>query len=285
MVFAFFHALKFSKTQSWVNLVFAVVGAVLSVALRKNMLIGVIAIIIFISLEMLKKFSYKQIVLVGCILISMILPMKILPSLFVDENQGVPSVLWVAMGTDIDNEMRAPGWYDGSNNIIFEEADYDAATAGEMGKEKLAENLQKIKNAPLASAKFFTKKTVSQWCDPLYQSLWSGPLGDCGQQVNTPILKSLYNGGAAEKALSNLMKCYVLLFFALGLLFIIKYNKQYPGWEMFFLLFIGGLIFHLFWEGKSQYIYPYFFSLIPFTALACSKTITKIQSVIKKQGN
>ena len=51
---------------------------------------------------------------------------------------------------------------------------------------------------------------------------------------------------------------------------------------MGFLTLIGGFLFHLVWEGKSQYIYPYFFSLMPFAALSLARIVTAIQSKIKK---
>jgi hypothetical protein len=31
-----------------------------------------------------------------------------------------------------------------------------------------------------------------------------------------------------------------------------------------YIIFLGGFLFHIFWEGKSQYILPYFVLLIPF---------------------
>ena len=32
-------------------------------------------------------------------------------------------------------------------------------------------------------------------------------------------------------------------------------------------IFLGGFFFHLMWETKSQYVYPYVFMLIPMSAL------------------
>ena len=150
--------------------------------------------------------------------------------------------------------------------------------------EKLRNNLQKMANDPSATGDFFLLKTVSQWCTPLYQSLWSGPLEDCGQSAHTPLLQSLYTGGTAEDVLSNGMKAYILAFFGLSLLFILRYHKQYDGWQICFLTLIGGFLFHLVWEGKSQYVYPYFFSLMPFAALSMARIVRAIQTRIKKKA-
>lgn len=281
MVFAFYHTLRFCKNHSVLNLVLMALGACLAVTLRKNFLIGVVAIAIYLCLEMLKKFSAKRVIALVCVFIGLIVPLKILPQAFVKDASGMPSTLWIAMGTDIDNNKRGPGWYDESNNTIFMQSGYDSEIAHNMGVEKIKQNLEKIVNEPLKAGKFFVKKTVSQWCNPLYQSLWSGPLEESRQYTHTRLLKSLYTGGTAEKALSDMMKIYMLAFFGFALYFVIKYHKQYSGWELFFMVFIGGFIFHIIWEGKSQYVYPYFFSLMPFVAFSAANILIKCNALIK----
>lgn len=281
ILFGFYHALCFCKNHRYLNLALTVAGSCTAVILRKNYLIGVLAIAIFLCLDMLKQFSFRHLALLVCISASLILPLKILPGVFVGGESGAPSVLWIAMGTDIHNNVRGPGWYDASNNRIYKASGYSAEISQEKGEEKLKNNLEEIKSHPLDACNFFLDKTVSQWCDPLYQSLWSGPLEDCGQQTKTPLLKALYTGKSAEDALSNGMKAYMLTFLGLSLVFVLKYHKNHDGWQLCFLMLIGGFLFYMFWEAKSQYVYPYFFSLIPFAAFSLSKIFIKIQSLAK----
>ncbi len=282
MMFAFYHTLRFVRERRTVSLILSVVGACATVLLRKNFIIGVIAIAIYVCLDMLKRFSVKHLILLLSIGVSLLLPLKILPAVFIGETSGMPSVLWLAMGTDIDNTVCGPGWYDGSHYYIFESSDYDAAVAQEKGAEKLQRNIDKMAKDPTAAFQFFVNKTASQWSDPLYQSLWTGPMEECGQHTHTPLLQSLYTGGAAADVLSNAMKAYVLAFFGLSLLFLLRYKSPCDGWQMGFLTLIGGFLFHLVWEGKSQYVYPYFFSLMPFAAVAAAKIMTTIQTKVKK---
>ncbi len=282
MLFAFYHTLCFVREHRTVSLILAVVGGCVTVLLRKNFIIGVIAIAIYVCLDMLRRFSIKHLILLVSVGISLLLPLKLLPAIFIGETSGMPSVLWLAMGTDIDNTVCGPGWYDGSHYYIFESSDYDPAAAQEKGVEKLQHNIDKITEDPSAAFRFFVNKTASQWSDPLYQSLWTGPMEECGQHTHTPLLQSLYTGGAAETVLSSAMKSFSLAFFGLCLLFLLRYKASYDGWQMGFLTLIGGFLFHLVWEGKSQYIYPYFFSLMPFAALSLARIVTAIQSKIKK---
>jgi hypothetical protein len=222
-----------------------------------------------------------MVVLSICLLFSL----KILPNAFIQDASGMPSVLWIAMGTDIDNNVRGPGWYDSSNYNIFQDSDSDPEVAKEKGIEKLINNVQKMLDRPLETSKFFVNKTVSQWCNPLYQSLWSGPLQDCNQYTYTKLLTSLYTGGIAEKVISNIIKVFMIAFFGLSFGFIIFCHKKYDGWELAFLMLIGGFLFHLFWEGKSQYVYPYFFALMPFAAFSASRIVMKcnlLKRTVKK---
>ena len=41
------------------------------------------------------------------------------------------------------------------------------------------------------------------------------------------------------------------------------FRKAFAGTTVLPLTFIGGFIFHIFWEGKCQYTLPYFMILIP----------------------
>lgn len=283
MLFAFYHTLRFCKYHNTLSLVFTVIGACLAVALRKNFIIGAIAIIIYLCLNLLKQFSIKQLVAILCVVVSLIVPLKVLPLAFGVDKTGAPSVLWMAMGTDIDNNVRGAGWYDDSNNQIYSGTGYNAEAAQEIGTQKLKQNLYKMAERPIDTGKFFLKKTVSQWCNPLYQSLWIGPLENLNHHAHTPLLKSLYTGGTAESLLSNALKIYVLALFGLSTVFIVRYYKRFNGWELFFLLLIGGFLFHTIWEGKSQYVYSYFFGLIPFAAFSASKILERINTKTKKK--
>lgn len=283
MLFAFYHTLRFCKNHNTSSLVFTVVGACLAVALRKNFIIGAIAIIIYLCLNLLKQFSVKQLIAMLCVVVSLIVPLKVLPLAFGVDKSGAPSVLWIAMGTDIDNNLRGAGWYDDSSNKIYSNSGYNAEAAQKLGTQKLKQNIHKMADRPIDTGKFFLKKTVSQWCNPLYQSLWIGPLEDLNCHAHTPLLKSLYTGGSAEDILSNILKIYVLALFGLSTLFIIKYHKNFNGWELFFLLLIGGFLFHTIWEGKSQYVYSYLFGLVPFAAFSASKILERINTKTKKK--
>ena len=63
-----------------------------------------------------------------------------------------------------------------------------------------------------------------------------------------------------------------MMIWTFSLVFMLLFAKKKDGWQMFFLYLIGGLLFHLLWETKSQYTYTYVFVLIPFAAYSMSRT-------------
>lgn len=276
MVLAFYNCLLFCKDGKKRSLLGVVIFASLSVMLKKNFMIGVIAMMIYIAVKTVKKYRHAYIAAICLLLVAMVLPMELLTLHFEKSaglklDEGCPTVLWLAMGTDIDNEERAPGWYDRSNYFIYTDSGFDKEKSEEIGNEKLKNNIEKIKKEPGRAVSFFVNKTVSQWCEPLYSSVWSGPLAVCGQYTHTEYLQSLYSGQEAERTLRSYAKFITLTIWLLCVCFLMEYGKRIDGWQIFFMFFAGGLLFHTVWEGKSQYIYPYVFCLIPFAAYALAR--------------
>ncbi len=282
MIFAFYYALEFVKKNSMKSLLLMLLFLSFAVIIRKNYIIGAIAVIIYISIAS-KARIWVRLVAIFCVVLCSIMPMKLIISYFENVSgqnldNGVPSVMWIAMGTDMNNKDRAPGWYNGFNYYTYIDVGYDSKAAAEIGKEKLNANIETIKNEPKAALVFFKEKTVSMWCENTYQSIWSGPLEVCGQYTHTNILRSLYNGEEAERDVARFCEfiTQIIWMFALG--FLVFYRKKYDGWQLMFLFFVGGLLFHTVWEGKSQYIYPYIYCLIPFVSYAMSESVLFVKT-------
>lgn len=58
-------------------------------------------------------------------------------------------------------------------------------------------------------------------------------------------------------------------------------RKAFSQYGLLILYLIGGVLFHLMWETKSQYVYGYVFLLIPLGAAGAFETY---QKMIKKWG-
>ena len=58
------------------------------------------------------------------------------------QNSGVPSLLWIAMGTDLDNNLRrAPGWYNQYNYNTYIDTDCDSEKSSKIARNKIQDNI------------------------------------------------------------------------------------------------------------------------------------------------
>lgn len=174
---------------------------------------------------------------------------------------------YIAMGTDLENQKRAPGWYNEYNEQVYKEAAHcDSKLAAELSKEKVGENIRESLRNPVRTAKFYLKKVVSTWCDPLFQSVWSGPCPSMGAEADTKIVRSIYTGGKLEVLLQIFAKNLLLVVLGTAWLFLKLHAAEFPELKAGYLYLVGGFLFHLAWETKSQYVYTYVFLLLPMCA-------------------
>ena len=256
------------------------------VVLKSNYAIGILAIAIYLLLRVLRQRSGKLALALVPVLLCLVVPNRLVQGYFEavtgsDLSQGTPEILWVAMGTDIDNSDRGPGWYNSTNYSLYNQVEYDREVAAELGLELLQQNLEKISRRPGDTLDFFLGKTVSQWCDPLHECLFVGPMEPFGQSFYAEPLRALYQQELPSEVLLVFCKLVTLAIF-LGCFVCLLTPGKASGWELLLLYFLGGLIFHTFWEGKSQYTYPYVFCLIPCAMAGFWELSRKLEPILTK---
>ena len=289
LMLAFYLTLRFAQEGRFWQLLAAGLSIGIAVMLRKNNIIGVAAMGIFLFLQWLEKPKKPKLLGAACFVVLLAVVPNQLTLMAVeaktgcDLHRGMPAILHIQMGTNIENRKLGPGWWDGSNLHIFAiEADYDPAEASESGRWYLKENLRKIEEKPYNAARFFWDKVVSTWCDPLYQSVWSGPMEEWGQNTHTELLRSIYTGGGAWSVFETFCKWVTLTLWAFAFVYLLAFRRGQTLWQLCYLYTIGGALFHFVWETKSQYVYPYVFCLIPFAAYAFVQTARKCGEIVRR---
>lgn len=273
LMLAFYQTIGYAQKCHVRQLLAAGLCIGIAVMLRKNNIIGAAAMGIFLFLRWLEEPRKPKWLGAACLVMllavtpNQLLIMGVEAKTGCDLHRGMPAILHIQMGTNIENRRLGPGWWDGSNLHIFAvEADYDPVKASESGSWYMKENLRKIEEKPYNAARFFWDKVVSTWCDPLYQSVWSGPLEDWGQNTHTRLLRSIYTGGWAWSVIETFCEWVTLTLWAFSFIYLVGFRKGQTFWQLCYLYTIGGALFHFIWETKSQYVYPYVFCLIPFAA-------------------
>lgn len=265
--------LCFDQGGRWPYLIGGALLLAAAVLIKKNFAIGAAAAVIFLLLRLLRQPDKRR--AAACLLVPAVC-LLLRPAAYAvftaatgtETGDGMPSILWVAMGTDPDNRYFGPGWYDGYTEQVYADSGYDTPRAAETGREKLRESLARFRTDPALAADFFGQKLISTWCEPTFQSIWSGPLSWCGQSTHNALARSIYDQGTAYRVLSHGMKGMLLVLLLSALGGVIAERRRPERFAVPCLYLIGGVLFHLAWETKSQYVYPYIFLLIPPAASA-----------------
>lgn len=263
----------------------AVAAIMISVLLKSNYLIFLVAMCIYAFLEFL---SCKKIRTLAFLLL-MVLGVW-LGNLGVNTwashlhgqklEQGMSSWSWVAMG--LQEGERAPGWFNAYNMASYEEANYDTALQAQNARENIAESLRNFAEHPTEAIQFFTRKLASEWNNPTFEGFSIVHKMDrSGSAKSDWVWKLLTTYGVYQWAkYLNILQSFVLL----GVVFWILLHKKEENRESLVLpiIFIGGFLFHLFWEAKCQYTIIYFVLLFPYAVLGYQKmadgAVTLIES-------
>ena len=261
------------EKAGWKQAGYALLAAVLigaSVLVKKNYSIFLVAMIILLFYKAWEKKEIRMVLAAVILVLMTSLMGKGLTAFYearsgMEISNGMPKSLWVAMG--MQEGERAEGWYNAFNFDTFVENDCDAEKSDAIAKASISESLQKFRKDPGYAAKFYYKKTVSQWNEPTYEALWVNQFhsGDFSR-----IVQSIYDG-KLYVVLHEYMNLYQSLIFAAVLYGLLKRRKSWRLEQLFLLIVIlGGFCFHILWEAKSQYIFPYFVILLPYAAVGIS---------------
>lgn len=294
MMIGLYLLISYTNRNKTYKLIISIISFTIAVIIRNNFIIMVIAAFLYLWIISNKKSKYISLIFI----ISFIILNKILTfgmnSLTehitgIKVTSGMPKILWIAMGTDPQNLSPGPGWYNHYTRIVLENVDYDFDKAAEIGNEKVKDNFNKILQNPIYGLGFFGAKHLSTWADPTFQSIWSGPLPRYHQTSNNQVIQSIYYEGDIYWINYHYMKSITYIIYLATLIYLIKKNLQKNNLSIFIVYLVGGTVFHLFWETKSQYVYTYVILLIPVAIEAIIDTHEKflksnLYKKIKKDG-
>ena len=176
--------------------------------------------------------------------------------------EGEVMLSWVVMG--MQEAPLGPGGYNGYNGDVFAENDYDTEKITEACIADLKKIVTRMSENPLDEGlPFFARKTAFQWNDPTFICLdrTRGRKSD----GNMPLwLQSLIEGKGSVKLSVFLNYMQTLILFGVLLFLILRWKKGSLYELMGAVVFLGGYLFHTFWESSASYTIPYFALLIPY---------------------
>lgn len=271
--------LKFFRTRKINIAVESAVLIMLSVVIKSNYMIFLIAAAICAIIELLRKKEIKlgllPILIIAAAIISSALPKAIMSHITeYPLDGGASSWGWIAMGLQEGN--RAPGAFNDYNLQLYRnECNFDSEQHAILSKEEVRERLHVFSENPGYALKFFTKKQAYQWGDPTFQYAWN-------IRGKTSVI-SMSSWVQKFKSPSGTSICLVLLnplmtavYFGALLFCILCRNKTNLYTLVVSMTFVGGYIFHTFWEAGPRYTLPYFVLLFPLTVAGYMKLVQMI---------
>lgn len=272
----------------------------LSVMLRKNSLVLMIAVVLVLLFEALRsdrkvKTRLGLLAMAACLTVTSV---GILP--FVQKcyekkagstlSSGVTAMSYFAMG--MQESSRSCGWYNGFNIDTYEAAGMDSTLANEISRQAISARLEYFREHPGYAASFYLHKHLSQWADGTYASR-QATLATYGGRSN--FFRAVYEGSLGQSyiewcnAWQNVLYLGVLLFCFHGFTTCRKkvaasdkasspasHRASYSSCDtdrtgmlypyVGLIAVFGGFLFHTLWEANSRYIFPYSLLLMPYCA-------------------
>ena len=240
-----------------------------AVLVKSNNLIVLIAMMIVAALRFFKRKQYVRdiaVILAACIW-ALTFPTMVRMTYEhrsgVQLAPGVPYVSWFAMG--LSESRRAPGWYsNAASNVTFQNLGSDPEAMSEYSKKLIKERIGYFKDHAQYTRDFFYRKYVSQFNETSYQSIWNNNVRKQYKEKNA---FAKWVCGDGQTAVKRYMDVFAQLVFVgfLTAVFLMLRKRDYTALVLP-LSVLGGMLFHLLAEGKSQYILPYFMLMLPVAA-------------------
>lgn len=240
----------------------------LAVAIKLNLLIFLVAIAIVWLLDLFQNRSWKS-ALCLALTVAAAMGMMAAPQLLYERRsgknfgEGIPMIAWMAMG--FSEGHAGPGWYKEDNTVsYFIESGMDSAATADNAKKVIKERLAYFGANPGEGFRFFSEKLRSQWNEPTYESLWINQVqlsyGEKG------LLYNVFCGTGGRYTASFMNQYQQMIFLGTLLACVYLWHRRDIRQCLPMLVILGGLLYHLLFEAKSQYALSYFILMIPLAA-------------------
>ena len=252
--------------------IFAVISALyigVGVSIKKNGMIIFAAMAIVLLLRLFQKRRWTDLLcLILCAVSVVGIPSTIQKHYEArtgfEFGEGIPMSSWAAMG--LNESYIAPGWYNGSYTVSnFHENDKNPDLAHEASIEEISERIKIFTEDKEYAKEFFSKKIKSQWNEPSYQSIWTNQVRGRYKDMGKLATYVCVEGEKSVKQYMNVFQQFVFLLCAASTLILIRKTKI--EYALFPTIIIGGFLYHLIFEAKSQYSMVYFIIMLPLAAV------------------
>ncbi len=268
-VAAFDYEIKFFDSFELKYEIKAIVFIIFAVFAKTNYVIFLIGMIAHACVETIRirkrTANIFLIVLLAAVFISIKTPFIITQKLTgIDEGRAISSFAYVAMG--LQEGPRANGWYNSYNWDTYDSVDDEGnPNQADASKTEIKSRIKAFIHNPDYAGEFFLKKLASQWNNPTFEGYWINQVCEADIQ-QSDLIKDINSKQGSNKAYIYLDALMMLIYFGALAAFWLK--DDFDTKElMLATVFVGGFLFHIFWEAKGQYTISYFVLLFPYAIM------------------
>lgn len=280
--------LRYAEAQRWGWLVGMTASVLLAVLVRKNSLIMLIALCLTAGVYALAKKDKK---LLLALVLSVILPWLTYTGIYkmyqvrsgTGELGGIPAVSYLAMGMQESDGKY--GWFTQYCKEVYWAADSDPKLAAEISWQDVRERLDVFMENPSYAWTFYREKILSQWNQPLYQSLFFSAQYNEGVMPEPDSIDARVHGEYSQQVLNICDRLQFVLYFGLLCYFLFAVRKGSNLLEhMLAATIVGGFFFSVLWEAKARYILPYYVIMFPLAVAGLLKVLNQSERMLKRLG-
>ena len=276
---------SFLRERRWRDGVLTALLLALAVVLKLNLLIFFAAVLILWCLDLLRRFELRSLVcFVLCIVT--VLGVRSVPQSIYERRSGrsfgdgIPMLAWMAMG--FCEGHAGPGWYKEDNTVTaFYKSGNDSAATKEHARRVLSERLGDFTDDPAAALEFFSTKLVTQWNEPSYESIWLNQVHESYGEKGA--LYGLFCDRGEKGTLAFMNQVQQLVFLGTLSALLRLWRRKDVNACLPIVVLLGGLLYHLLFEAKSQYALPYYILLFPMAAYGWDGALEKLFAGRKKR--
>lgn len=260
----------------------------LAMVFKPNALIPAIALFICALLDVLETRDWRLAVfaLLSCVLCA-VFPAAI--NHMYELRSGMPLgddiTLLSRLTMGMQDSETAAGWYNTyTERFLGPQVTAEAEKAQAM--QDLMTRLEQMRRNPGMTLAFFREKCLTQWIEPGYEIVWYGSV--CGKEGRFNGLANLIlrEGETIRMLLDaylNVFQQALYILILLGGVDTMRRREFRAEHVMIPVVLIGGFLYHMIFEAKAQYSYPYVVLMLPLAARGLSVLSEGLQIVRKKK--
>lgn len=181
----------------------------------------------------------------------------------IEHEQGIPFSALIAMGLQ-DGPYSFGGWYNDYPKSTYYELKCDREKTSAFAKQNIKERLRVFAGDLGYAKNFFREKILSQWNQPLYQSIFFNTKYSEEEAPQEGSLVAKVSGSHFRKILAFCDRWQFVVYLGMLCYFWFAVRKDSNILQhLLGITIVGGFFFSIIYEAKARYIFPYYVMMFP----------------------